>query len=284
MFISIMSGRLVILPKKSYCPWKPENLARVERDERMHAEQLQQQNCQRVRKRGHERMDRMRNEKSRGGSHGTTITSESPQHVNLFRREEDEAARLGGQRRTNTSGRSSRLTAGTEAKPFYIEQPVCIGTKSRSDLVHEAQHVLKTALDPASTFMSNDTHGQNYHNSRTQSTRQNQAPDLVQIQLGRTSSLPKHDERRRRRRKHGDDESVSNIHKETSKRSIRKKQRMEQSQPSISDGALADLRRRRMVRESDERERQETITTSYGYANGRNQRKYNDQFHPSLAR
>ena len=31
-----MSGRLVILPKKSYCPWNPKNVARVERDEARH--------------------------------------------------------------------------------------------------------------------------------------------------------------------------------------------------------------------------------------------------------
>jgi hypothetical protein len=33
-----MSGRLIILPKKSYCPWNKSNVERVLRDERQHAE------------------------------------------------------------------------------------------------------------------------------------------------------------------------------------------------------------------------------------------------------
>ena len=33
---SQMSSRLIILPKKSYCPWKPENVQRVLRDQEQH--------------------------------------------------------------------------------------------------------------------------------------------------------------------------------------------------------------------------------------------------------
>ena len=36
-----MSGRLTILPKKTYCPWKPENIERVLRDERLERERLE---------------------------------------------------------------------------------------------------------------------------------------------------------------------------------------------------------------------------------------------------
>ena len=36
-----MSGRLIILPKKSYNPWKPENVERVLRDERLERERKQ---------------------------------------------------------------------------------------------------------------------------------------------------------------------------------------------------------------------------------------------------
>ena len=38
-----MSGRLVILPKKTYCPWKPENVERVLRDERLERERLERE-------------------------------------------------------------------------------------------------------------------------------------------------------------------------------------------------------------------------------------------------
>lgn len=36
-----MSGRLTLLPKKTYCPWKPENVERVLRDERLERERQQ---------------------------------------------------------------------------------------------------------------------------------------------------------------------------------------------------------------------------------------------------
>ena len=36
-----MSGRLTILPKKTYCPWKQENIERVLRDERLERERIE---------------------------------------------------------------------------------------------------------------------------------------------------------------------------------------------------------------------------------------------------
>ena len=36
-----MSGRLIILPKKTYCPWNPQNLERVLRDERIEKERIE---------------------------------------------------------------------------------------------------------------------------------------------------------------------------------------------------------------------------------------------------
>lgn len=38
-----MSGRLIILPKKSYTPWNPQNTERVQRDERLHKERLEKE-------------------------------------------------------------------------------------------------------------------------------------------------------------------------------------------------------------------------------------------------
>ena len=38
-----MSGRLTILPKKTYCPWKPENVERVLRDERLERERIEKE-------------------------------------------------------------------------------------------------------------------------------------------------------------------------------------------------------------------------------------------------
>eukprot|EP00566_Odontella_aurita_P032408 CAMPEP_0113587434 /NCGR_PEP_ID=MMETSP0015_2-20120614/34900_1 /TAXON_ID=2838 /ORGANISM="Odontella" /LENGTH=56 /DNA_ID=CAMNT_0000493081 /DNA_START=44 /DNA_END=211 /DNA_ORIENTATION=- /assembly_acc=CAM_ASM_000160 len=38
-----MSGRLIITGKKSYCPWRPENVERVLADERRERERLQRE-------------------------------------------------------------------------------------------------------------------------------------------------------------------------------------------------------------------------------------------------
>ncbi len=38
-----MSGRLIILPKKSYNPWNPQNTERVQRDERLHKERIEKE-------------------------------------------------------------------------------------------------------------------------------------------------------------------------------------------------------------------------------------------------
>ena len=51
-----MSGRLIILPKKSYTPWNPQNVERVIRDERLHKERLEKEENER---RHHENRNRI---------------------------------------------------------------------------------------------------------------------------------------------------------------------------------------------------------------------------------
>lgn len=52
-----MSGKLILLPKKSYTPWKAENIERVLRDERINEEKNQLEADEKRRK---ERIDRIR--------------------------------------------------------------------------------------------------------------------------------------------------------------------------------------------------------------------------------
>ena len=70
-----MSGRLVILPKKTYCPWKPENIERVLRDERLERERLEKE-----RKRSTDNDEDLR--RPRGEERTTTRNDEG--HINLF--------------------------------------------------------------------------------------------------------------------------------------------------------------------------------------------------------
>jgi hypothetical protein len=71
-----MSGRLIILPKKSYCPWNPKNVERVLRDEKKYADEKEQEEKK-------ERLERFRALKD-----AKRVDGEKPEHVNLFAREE----------------------------------------------------------------------------------------------------------------------------------------------------------------------------------------------------
>ena len=106
-----MSGRLIILPKKSYNPWRPENIERVLRDERLERERQAQLDEADEKKRSEDRVQllrtkrrksgaRSKNDRDVGGSRtddGTTETSNTDddagtgtalEHVNLFADEE----------------------------------------------------------------------------------------------------------------------------------------------------------------------------------------------------
>ena len=81
-----MSGRLIILPKKSYCPWNPENVERVLRDEREHAEKIEQEAKKQKEAESRKRLNALKN----GGSDEASL-----QHVNLFQKEEEEEKERG---------------------------------------------------------------------------------------------------------------------------------------------------------------------------------------------
>ena len=85
-----MSGRLIILPKKSYCPWNPENVERVLRDEREHAEKIEQEAKKQKAAESRKRLNALKN----GGSDEASL-----EHVNLFQKEEEEETNLFQRRR-----------------------------------------------------------------------------------------------------------------------------------------------------------------------------------------
>lgn len=85
-----MSGRLVILPKKTYCPWNPSNVERVRRDERLERERIEKE------QRLVEEEDRRRKSNRRNQSDAGRQTSpeEREAHVNLFPEAEEAEKRL----------------------------------------------------------------------------------------------------------------------------------------------------------------------------------------------
>ena len=72
-----MSGRLVILPKKTYCPWRPENVERVLRDERLERERLENDEKERI-------DEKRRSRARRAEGDGAAGAGEDGGHVNLF--------------------------------------------------------------------------------------------------------------------------------------------------------------------------------------------------------
>ena len=119
-----MSGRLIILPKKTYTPWNPQNIERVTRDERLHKERLEKEEEERRRRANRNRIREMKDriKKKSTTTNNSTNTSNSDnddneeeeeekmsiqdegkggvdsipcdlKHINLFEREEKEMMR-----------------------------------------------------------------------------------------------------------------------------------------------------------------------------------------------
>jgi len=83
-----MSGRLTILPKKTYCPWKPENIERVLRDERLERERIEKESSDVAK---HKQQQRLQHDRSRRDGNGDDIKSSDIEesskergHINLF--------------------------------------------------------------------------------------------------------------------------------------------------------------------------------------------------------
>ncbi|KAL9181718.1 hypothetical protein ACHAXT_012061 [Thalassiosira profunda] len=102
-----MSGRLTILPKKTYCPWNPENVERVLRDERRERERLENEEKARRQSSRRERAD------------GAT-----DEHINLFPEAKEAELKLAkGQAPTPASNAGIlpvRLGGAPAATPFYM--------------------------------------------------------------------------------------------------------------------------------------------------------------------
>lgn len=136
-------GRLVILPKKSYCPWKPENVERVLRDERLEKEQRSEQKISRP--------DQIRQYQEEA-----TDKKKEPERFRLFQREEDEhlnkVATVVGTEKKKV-GIMPVMLGQTEIKmktklPFYLKKP----DAKPPDAASNAELKRKDRLDPMIEF------------------------------------------------------------------------------------------------------------------------------------
>jgi hypothetical protein len=125
-----MSGRLIILPKKSYCPWNPKNVERVLRDERIHRENQQREQddstilSQEARMAALKAARQSSSVSDQNQSTSTTSQTQQHQHVNLFAAEEMQAAQdlVGGlgKKQKNISNNNTSHNGGLQ--PLYLGQ------------------------------------------------------------------------------------------------------------------------------------------------------------------
>jgi hypothetical protein len=189
-----MSGRLIILPKKSYCPWNSKNVERVLRDERLHAEE-QQQELEQVQKEASEvRLQALKK--------GNKVENKELEHVNLFRAEEERE--LQQQLLKSKQGeQNNKLCKGIQ--PLYLGQSAknakqFVNHSTQSNKHHrlsDKEHRQKERMDPMHMFHSTQ------HESKQITSRPLQSP-ISQEDLPDCSKLkppPTDGEREEKKRK-----------------------------------------------------------------------------------
>ena len=147
-----MSGRLIILPKKSYCPWNPKNVEVVLRDEREHAEKEEKE-----RKRKQQDSSRARLEALKG-----ILPSEDGRedlgHVNLFEEEEKQHLEQACETKEAKKVGIMPLYLGRSVeksnRAFYLQKP----KPKEGEVTKVKDEKLKTRMDPMSEFHLLDNH------------------------------------------------------------------------------------------------------------------------------
>lgn len=249
-----MSGRLIILPKKSYCPWKPENVERVLRDERLERERLEREEKELRQQESKQRLATLK-----GTTTGSSADAAPQTHVNLFEPEEQAMAQMAlmvekEKKQVGIVPLRFDKVKQEQDQPFYV-RPL----KAR----HDDQY--KARMDPMKAFVrpahkKNDGDADNPHHD----------------DHGRKSSR-----KRSHHRKHSSRQDKANW--EDSSRHDRKRKKRKSSNKGESNNSVEDLRRRRQEREQTESQREARLSQQVDSRNDRH-RHYQDQFHPELSR
>jgi hypothetical protein len=251
-----MSGRLIILPKKAYCPWKPENVERVLKDERVERERLEKEEKEQRQQESKQRLATLK-----GGDSSTPKQQE--QHVNLFELEERamvETSLTGEEKkkRTELTGvmpvRLDSVMRKNKDQPFYVR-----GSVARNDQKWKAR------MDPMKAFTREEPR---------RAEKNGEGADDRKLD----SSSRKNRPRKPCSRYDGSDSEDSGTRRlSRQKRHDRKRRKWHSQSESIEE-----LRRRRQEREQKESQREEALRRQSGARYDRS-RHYQDQFHPSLS-
>jgi hypothetical protein len=256
-----MSGRLVILPKKSYCPWKPGNVERVLRDERLEKERVERTEKQRLTTTLPQstRIEQLAILRGRIDE----ISPPLQRHVNLFQEEEEESC---GNAVSDNRGKvreqqmgilplvlgQSELETRGDNRPFYLR------TAPEKKLLSLKEERRKESLDPMKGF------SRKRQSSKFKVDHQFHADDS-------STDAPRkkrHESKRRHSKaRDKDDESA-------------------RPQRSKHRDSLESLRQRRLERETVESNRADVLMEGDDDGIWKNDRKrpYHNQYNPGLSR
>lgn len=253
-----MSGRLIILPKKSYCPWKPENVERVLRDERKHKEEQEAMAKSELQRESQTRLQALKG----------NVTSE---RFSLFEAEE-RAEKMAVNHAPSQTSAQAKGPAGMmpmystqderridRKRPFYLqEHPFSVESTNEKD------DALKRNLDPMSSF----------------------ARERAEVAAAKTTLVVRDTVRHGKRKESPSEDNNSSDDKRKRRRSRvldRKKHTRERKRSRKSSAiSLDELRRRRLEREGKEGERVTTLVLNSTVDMRKG--KYQDQFNPTLTR
>lgn len=236
-----MSGRLKISGKKSYCPWKAQNVARVRADEKRHREQERQTQARDVTGRLEQRWNSLSAQQQEG---------RSSLHVDLFAKEEQQAILQTNEVQQSAGKQSTKTKAASKQVPFYMQAPTTTLTKEGSvdPNNNQRERDKRRRLDPMSQYHPHEYAKKECQCSDKERKRSNRKSSPHSWRSDSSSdddsdgSSRKHRKERWKRRK--------------KEKTIRKDETLKESSTSLS---MQELRRKRIERELEEKERQKAL-------------------------
>ena len=172
-----MSGRLILLPKKSYTPWNPENVERVLRDERLERERLQNKQQISDRDASKRRIYTLKQQKSQSQNNTNTNTNTNvscteqneTKHFNLFEKEEQQMLEKisipNKQFRDDSSCKRKN-----ETRVYLNHYSMNSRTNNKNQLSEQSETKIKLRMDPMNLFFSKEI-PPSYGNTHKSSSR-----------------------------------------------------------------------------------------------------------------
>lgn len=281
-----MSGRLVILGKKGYCPWNSKNLTRIRRDEERHREAQEREQEKQADKASASRLSALKRTSNEGDGH--------VERFSLFEAEEeasfDASNKLHGSK-SETSCHRKGTTRNSDAKnhqefpsrrnalqrqsfnkhdkrsEFYLKPPstnVPLGEKEiqrHRDMdpmkeFHQVQDVTQDSLSHREMVQNIKPDCDAYERKR--SSKRHRSSNDGCSSKGDVDTEGRKEKHRKKKRRHRED-ARCHKHRKSSKS---KKEKSSPSSNRKSTLSIEELREKRRKREEQERQRQDAFRST----------------------